>query len=81
MARGFDSKDVEYQQSEAQRSPSTKPALTPAEREEQQRVRGLELALSKARAELLRATNPVHRRMLESAIHDLEKAISGMEAL
>ena len=34
MARGFESKDVEFQQSEAERPKSAKPALTPEERDD-----------------------------------------------
>jgi hypothetical protein len=72
MARGFESKDVEFQQSEANRSRTTGRALTPAEREAESRRRGVELALSKVRAERDSATNLNHRRMLDQAIQALE---------
>ena len=72
MARGFESKDVEFQQSEAGSRRTLRPAVTPEERERQEALRGVELALSRARADLARATNAVHRGMLEQFIHELE---------
>ena len=67
MARGFESKDVEYQQAEAQRS-KTNVVRTPAEHEQRERRRTLELSLSRAEADLTAARSPAHRRMLEQAI-------------
>jgi hypothetical protein len=72
VARGFESKDVEFQQSDAFRSRAKGRALTPAEREVESKRRGFELALSKVRAEMEGATNPHHRRMLDQAIQALE---------
>ena len=56
MARGFESKDVEFQQSEAERPKSLRPRLTPEERDAQARRQTLELALSRAQTELGLAT-------------------------
>jgi hypothetical protein len=75
MARGFESKDVEFQQSEANRSRANGRALTPAEREAESKRRGIELALSKVRAERENAANLHHRRMLDQAIQVLEEAL------
>jgi hypothetical protein len=72
MARGFESKDVEFQQSEANRSRTKGRALTPAEREAESKRRGIELALSKVRTERENATNLNHCRMLDQAIRALE---------
>jgi hypothetical protein len=72
MARGFESKDVEFQQSDANRSRAKGRALTPAEREAESKRRRIELALSKVRAEREGATNLHHRRMLDQAIQALE---------
>ena len=72
MARGFESKDVEFQQSDANRSSAKGRALTPAEREAVSKRRGIELALSKVRSEREGATNLHHRRMLDQAIQALE---------
>ena len=71
MARGFESKDIEFQQEEAARRRSDKPALTREAREVLDRRRTIELALAKARAELAAATRPAHRDTLERAIEVL----------
>ena len=75
MARGFESKDVEFQQAEAQRVKSFSRALSPEERDAQERVRTLHLSLTRARADLARARSPAHRRMLEQAIKALEEQL------
>jgi hypothetical protein len=75
MARGFESKDVEFQQSEAERGRSVGRALTSAERDDAERRRSIELALTRSRTDLARATSAAHRRMLEQAIADLERQL------
>ena len=75
MARGFESKDVEFQQSEAERPKSSKPMLTPEERDAQARRQTLELALSRAQTELGLAHSVAHRRMLEQAVAALREQI------
>jgi hypothetical protein len=76
MARGFESKSVEFQQEEAARAkrPAGR-ALTPAEQEISTRVRTLQLALARAEDDLSRAAAPAHRRMLEQAISALQTQI------
>jgi hypothetical protein len=76
MARGFESKDVEFQQAEAERRPPPRRTLTPAERDDAARRQSLELALTRTRNDLERATSSAHRRMLEEAIADLERQLS-----
>ena len=76
MARGFESKDVEFQQAEAERAATTRPALTAAEREAVARRRTIELALARARADLHRARTDAHRQMLAAAITALEAQLS-----
>ena len=76
MARGFESKDVEFQQSEAERTKSNTRALTSAERDNLERRRSVELALARARAELATAGSAAHRRMLEQAIEYLEQQLA-----
>ena len=76
MARGFESKDVEFQQSEAERPRAAKPELTPAERDALVRRRTLELALARAETERRLARSDAHRRMLEQAIAELRQQIS-----
>ena len=72
MARGFESKDVEYQQAEAERSKSVGPSLSAEARVAQARRRTIELALVRARADFASARSPAHREMLEQAIAALE---------
>ena len=77
MARGFESKDVEFQQAESERPRSKGRSLSTAEREAEARRRNVELALSKVRAERAAATNPHHRQMLDQAIRALEDQLRG----
>lgn len=72
MARGFESKDVEFQQAEAERATTTKPALTVEERDALAQRRTTELALARAKADLQRARSDAHRTMLTAAITALE---------
>ena len=72
MARGFESKDVEFQQAEAERRKSSVRAFTAEERRRDTRQRTIELSLVRARHELMNAVRPAHRAMLERAIGDLE---------
>jgi hypothetical protein len=76
MARGFESKDVEFQQAEANRPKGRGPSLTALEREAQDRRRTVAMALSNVRAELAAATNPAHREMLKQAIAALERQLT-----
>jgi len=75
MARGFESKDVEFQQAEAERRGAPRRALTPDEREHAERRHSVELALTRARGDLAAATSPVHRHMLEQGIAELERQL------
>ena len=72
MARGFESKDVEFQQAERERGRETRPALTPGHRAEASRRQTLELSLARLRADLEAAQRPAHRAMLAQAIATLE---------
>lgn len=75
MARGFESKMVEFQQEEAARSRTAAPQLSDEEKARRARREGLELARSRAAADLARATVPAHRRMLEQAIAALDEQL------
>jgi len=75
MARGFESKDVEFQQAEAERRRARTPPSTDEERQTSAARRTLELALAKARADFHSATHPTHRDMLERAIAALEEQL------
>ena len=73
MARGFESKSVEFQQEEAARGrPSPGRVITEEERARDERRHALELSRTRMQADLSRANAPAHRRMLEQAIADLD---------
>ncbi|HEY2433047.1 MAG TPA: hypothetical protein VGI12_10275 [Vicinamibacterales bacterium] len=76
MARGFESKMVEFQQEEAARRKTVNAALTPEERARLERRRGLELARSRATADLAGATAPAHKEMLRRAIAALDEQLN-----
>jgi len=81
MARGFESKDVEFQQAESERSKSRAGGTpTPGERDALDRRHTIELTLARARADLLVARAPGHRRMLEEAIAALEQQLSSNDS-
>lgn len=72
MARGFESKDVEFQQAERERGSPLGLALTPEERDARARRQTINLALARAKADLSVARAPAHKRMLAAAIVALE---------
>ncbi|MBI4485409.1 MAG: hypothetical protein HY655_05305 [Acidobacteria bacterium] len=76
MARGFESKDVEYQQAERERETTVTRQLTPEERDRRAKRRTLELSLIHARADLAAAKTAAHRWMLEEAIAALEQQLN-----
>ena len=76
MARGWESKAIEAQQEEASRERKRGPALTDAQRAAAAERRTLELARARAAADLNRASAPLHRRMLEQALADLDDRLS-----
>jgi hypothetical protein len=78
MARGFESKDVEFQQAEAQRDKTRRPPMTADQRQVHDRRTTLSLSLARMRADLERATSPAHRRMVEQAIATLEAELAGL---
>jgi hypothetical protein len=75
MARGFESKDVEFQQAEAQRRTVRVRARSPEEREAFERRQTLELSLARAESDLAAARSAIHRRMLEQAIASLRERL------
>ena len=71
MARGFESKDVEFQQEEASRRRERGPGQSPEELVDRRRVDTLRLALAHARNELKAATHTTHREMLQRKVDAL----------
>lgn len=76
MARGFESKDVEFQQAEKERGKQLGRALTPEERDALAKRQTLALALARAKADLAAARTPAHRGMLAAAIETLERQLA-----
>ena len=79
VARGFESKDVEFQQAEAERAKPRGRTLSDTEREAQSRRRTLELSLARAEADLSNARNARHRDMLEQAIAALREQLAASD--
>lgn len=77
MARGFDSKSVEEQQSlaSAERSRMPNPNLTPEQQAAKRERANLELARTKLQNDLAASTNERHKAMLEAALKDVEKKL------
>ena len=75
MARGFESKMVEFNQEEAARAKKPTATLTAEEQARLGRRQSLELARTRAAADLERATAPAHRKMLEQAIAALDEQL------
>ena len=78
MARGFESKDVEYQQAEAERVKQLGRGLTPDERDAQDKRATIALSLARARADLAAARTAAHKRMLAGAIAALEAQLASL---
>jgi hypothetical protein len=78
MARGFESKMVEFNQEEAARGRSKSAPLSPEEQARLARRAMLELARTRAVTDLAAATRPAHKAMLEQAIKALDEQLSTM---
>jgi hypothetical protein len=55
----------------------SKPHLTPEDRVRNSEIESLRLSRSRVVAQLENATNPAHRRMLESALQSIDEKIRG----
>jgi hypothetical protein len=85
MARGWESKAVEAQQSEADRrsarEKSTDRRVAPTSEDVTRHARreALRLARNRAAADLCAATRPAHRQMLEQALTALDEQLRDLE--
>jgi hypothetical protein len=80
VARGWESKSVEDQQSAADSlSDKSKPQLSEEQRARQQVRDGLQLARKSVLAQLASAKNAGHRQVLEAALADLDRRLNGLE--
>ena len=78
MARGWESKGIEAQQEEAARGRPRRAAPSQQDIVADHRRRSLELARSRALADLSRASAPAHKAMLEQAIASLEEQLRSL---
>ena len=78
MARGFESKDVEYQQAERERQRDRQADITPQPRGAESRRVAIELSLTRMRADLGKARAAAHRQMIEGAIATLEAELASL---
>jgi len=80
MARGFDSKSVEYQQEEALRGRQDRKGrpLSEEERDRLQRRQTLKLARARTAADLSRASSPAQQEMLKRAIATLDAELKAL---
>jgi hypothetical protein len=81
MARGFDSKSVEYQQEEALRGRQDRKGrpLSEEERDRLQRRQTLKLARARTAADLSRASSPAQQEMLKRAIASLDAELKALD--
>jgi hypothetical protein len=79
MARGWESKSVEDQQSEANSRPDrAKQQLTPEQKNREYLRNGLLLSRKRVVQQLTSAVNPQHRQMLETALADLDGKLQSL---
>ena len=79
MARGWESKSVEAQQSEAMQKPSeARPRLSPEAAARAREREILRLARQRVLQQLEKSTNPRHRSLLENELADLERKLASM---
>jgi hypothetical protein len=78
MARGWESKSVESQQDDAERTRRLEPELTDDERARLHQRRTLELALAQTQAELGAACRAAHRDMLEQRLRAIRDALAAL---
>ena len=77
MARGWESKSVEEQQSEARAAaPAGRRLRTPEEVASEEKRYALKLSRSRVVQQLESTQNPSYRRMLEAALADLDRQLS-----
>ena len=77
MARGWESKAVEEQQAESRAAKSApKVRLTPEQAAKQKQQQQLLLSRNHVLQQLGAAQNPLHRKMLEAALNDLDAQLA-----
>ena len=75
MARGWESKSVEDQQSAANTQVEAKQRLTPQQAAQKQQRDAVELSRRRVLQQLETVQNPRHRQMLEIALSELDERL------
>jgi hypothetical protein len=78
MARGFESKSVESQQEEAQRTKTFRPELSAEEKARESKRAGLKLAMTQTQSEMGAACRPAHREMLRLRLEAIRAQIEDL---
>jgi hypothetical protein len=76
MARGWESKSVEEQQSAANTQVESKQRLTPEQAARKQERDAIELSRRRVLQQLDEIQNPRHRQMLEAALAELDERLT-----
>jgi hypothetical protein len=76
MARGWESKSVEEQQSAANTQVESKQRLTSQEAAQKQAREAIELSRRRVLQQLQAVQNPRHRQMLEIALAELDERLA-----
>jgi hypothetical protein len=76
MARGWESKSVEEQQSAANTQAESKQRLTPQQAARKQAREAIELSRRSVLQQLDEVQNPRHRQMLEGALAELDERLT-----
>jgi hypothetical protein len=76
MARGWESKSVEEQQSASNTQVESKQRLTPQQAALKQEREAIELSRRRVLQQLQAAQNPRHRQMLEIALSELDERLA-----
>jgi hypothetical protein len=76
MARGWESKSVEEQQSAASTQVESKQRLTPQQAAQKQERDAIGLSRQRVLQQLQEVQNPRHRQMLETALSELDRRLA-----
>lgn len=79
MARGWESKSVEEQQSERGQTDSHGPRLSPEQAARQRQLGALLLSRKQVEHDLESATNSARREMLQRALSDLDARVASLQ--
>jgi len=78
MARGWESKSVEEQQSEFQRPDATKASQSPEQSRKSARMQALHLQRARVQEQLKQAENPRFIELLQRELAHLDKELSSL---